>query len=621
MEKDDFLVTTTVNGKSWQMVWDNEEPLELDHPVFWELRNGDHGVILYHKTDGRKYAIAPEHLNGQQQVSVPASPGEERQISLEFKRLHKIRPAFMPNLKAMRELGAADYYLSSGIREYLIGFKPIEGQGFTATVEDQDVFEILNAGEVAQIVAKRPGVRFKLMGQGSKVLPVGGTFNISPNDLVGGAFIFGSYWWRINKVATPEMMDLDELEQELKEQDLIPLRSLGKSIGAFVLVAVIIMRGLYYTDLFHDKKVHTPPPVAEVELKKPKIIPAIVPPPPPKIVKKEPEKKKEPPKIAKKEPPKKKEPVKVAKKEPPKKKQPPKIAKHEAPKHKAPAPPVVAKAVPKPHVAPKPAPTVAKHVAPAPPTVAKHVAPAPPVPKAPPAPDPAVVAAQQRAKEKADEKASVAKSLNFLSSGPSKNVSALGSTATGKDSAKYGKTGSGGVPASDSELSKMAKENSGSDGPISTRGSRGIASNSGISGGHGKGLNEVQGKVSLGALYGSGSGEALGAAAGDSGTTVTGPGKLADSAIEKTLARYLQKFQYCYEKALLTDSTLAGTIQMQWTIGASGNVSGAEVVRSAMNNAGLHSCLKRELSKIHFPSPSGGEVTVKKPFSFQSTSL
>src|SRR5206468_2755263 len=107
-----------------------------------------------------------------------------------------------------------------------------------------------------------------------------------------------------------------------------------------------------------------------------------------------------------------------------------------------------------------------------------------------------------------------------------------------KLSQKYANAGSGALPGTKSELSNLANQNTG-DGPISTRGARGIASESGIQGGHGKGLSAVQGKVSLNAIYGNGSGEALTAAAGGGGISVTGPGKLSDAEIEKTLSRYL----------------------------------------------------------------------------------
>jgi hypothetical protein len=370
------------------------------------------------------------------------------------------------------------------------------------------------------------------------------------------------------------------------------LQALSRGIGITLLVVLALFRGTYYINQSRTEKVK-PPVVTEVELKKPKLIARVEPPkatpapvakvvPTPAPIQKKPE-----PRIAKKEPVKtpikKIEPRKVAKKEPPKPvKEPPKIVK-------APSRPKPVAAIPvAPAPARKPNPVVAK------------------------APDPSAVANQQ--------KASLAKSLNFLSTGPSKSVAALGNIPSAKFNAKYANTGNGGLPASAAALNNLAKENGG-DGPISTRGERTVASNSGITGGHGKGLNEVQGKVAMNSLYGNGSGSDLGAAAGGGGITVSGPGKISDADIEKTLSKNLEKFQRCYEKALLTDSTLSGEVQIKWTIEMNGGVAGPAIVRSEMNQKDLHKCLIGVLSKINFPAPKGGTVTVKRPFRFKSSSF
>lgn len=102
---------------------------------------------------------------------------------------------------------------------------------------------------------------------------------------------------------------------------------------------------------------------------------------------------------------------------------------------------------------------------------------------------------------------------------------------------------------------------------------------------------------------------------------MNGPGQIPESAIEKIMAKYVSKFQYCYEKALLADGSLAGNILMQWTIGPDGTSSDVKVVRSQLNNSGLHSCIIKELSRIRFPSPSGGAVTIKYPLAFSSATL
>lgn len=159
----------------------------------------------------------------------------------------------------------------------------------------------------------------------------------------------------------------------------------------------------------------------------------------------------------------------------------------------------------------------------------------------------------------------------------------------------------------------------------STKGQRNINADLNLEGGKGKGLNNVQGQVSLQQLHsdeaGEGIGEALG---GSSAVSVTGQGQMSEALIEKILAKHLAKFQYCYEKALLSDPALSGQIKFQWTIAPGGSVSGVKVVSSGsgMNNAKLHSCISSEIGRISFsPGPTGGSVVIQHPFAFSASSL
>ncbi|MBC7397557.1 MAG: AgmX/PglI C-terminal domain-containing protein [Bdellovibrionales bacterium] len=597
--KKDYLVTTTVNDKSWSLIWDQEEALELDHPVYWELVHSENGVQFVHTENGSILNVEDEYLNGERDFELPHTSGEERSIQVNFKSVPRIRPAFLTSDEAARSVGPAEQYVSAGIREHLISFREFPEKSYVGDVVENEIFKLTPTNRSVHIVSKLPGVRFKPAREESRSIVPGISTFIPEKELLGGAFIYGSYWWRVNKVALPNMLDLDELDKEVQAQDLVSLQSLCKGFGTFLVVVLLAIRGLYFYNHMHDAELAKAPKVTEVELKKPKLIvkaPELPKPTPAKIVKAEPK-----PKPEKKKP----EPKKVAKKEPPKlkKKPEPKIAKKEPPK-KAPA-----KVVKREPIKEPPPRLVANPKRNAPVVPPMPVKKAPVVPRGP---DPSLVAA--------NEKAAVAKSLNFLSTGPSKNVAALATNPNAKASAKYANAGNGGMPGTTSKLSNLANQNTG-DGPISTRGARGLASNSGIQGGHGKGLNDVQGKVAFNSLTERGSGDALGAALGGGSMSVTGPGKISDADIEKTLSRYLDKFQRCYEKALLSDPAISGEVQIRWTINPNGHVSAAQVVRSEMNKKPLHDCLTGVLGNIVFPAPKGGPATVKKPFRFKSSSF
>ena len=216
----------------------------------------------------------------------------------------------------------------------------------------------------------------------------------------------------------------------------------------------------------------------------------------------------------------------------------------------------------------------------------------------------------------AAQRADVAKALNFMSaktggfrSGPTFTKNKQGSMyGTGVESTPNAK--------SPSVLSKLGAKST--DGNITTKGSRMIASGAGVSGQAGKGLNRVQGRVSSANLYNGGNLE--GAVSGQ-GISLSGEGNVTQSLIEKALAKHLDKLRFCYEKALLSDASLGGNILMQWTITSVGSALNIRTLRTAIPSAPMQSCVSREISKIQFPKPSGGDVIVKFPFSFTSSSI
>ena len=246
-----------------------------------------------------------------------------------------------------------------------------------------------------------------------------------------------------------------------------------------------------------------------------------------------------------------------------------------------------------------------KHIS----TPVKKVAMAPTPPPAASTPNPTAVAA-------AAQRASVAKALNFMSSSTSK-VGAGPTFTKNKKGSMYGFGSEQTLNAkTPSVLNKLGAKSQ--DGNITTKSSRMISSSAGIAGGVNKNLNDVQGRVSAANLYNGGN---LDGAMGGSGLDLSGDGTIAQSLIEKILAKHLDKLRYCYEKALLSDASLGGNVLLQWTIVTSGEARNVRTLRSAINSSQMQTCINREISKIAFPKPAGGEVIVKFPFNFTSSSI
>jgi hypothetical protein len=96
---------------------------------------------------------------------------------------------------------------------------------------------------------------------------------------------------------------------------------------------------------------------------------------------------------------------------------------------------------------------------------------------------------------------------------------------------------------------------------------------------------------------------------------VSGDG-LDRAIIKRYVKRHLAQITYCYEKQLLVDPNLAGTVGVQFLITANGTVS-------ASNGAGVDpavsSCVSAVVKSIEFPKPTnGGSVQVNYPFTFRA---
>jgi periplasmic protein TonB len=515
----EYLVSTTVNDRIWLQVWNDAEPLGLDYPVNWELLNKNGTVHIRHLTDGWSHDIKESQLDGKVKISLPAETGQTREVKVRVRKLKRARPAYLPDFQAFESIGPANLYMSSGILEHLIHFAAVDDK-YLATLGEASVFSVDAGKELVQITALHAGVRFKIAGQVSRLLPVGKPISLHPAELEAGAFILGSYWWRLANLPEPELIDPDELDEERNFQDSIPLKTLGRLAGAILVLALVVSRGFYYLDSILGRHV-APPLVAEIELKKPKFIPkaglsttTVA--------------------IARVEPP---QPLKI----------PP------------PAPTRVA-AVPRQ--------ALSNHA------VARKAS------------APLVGTAVAKARQKTKGKTTVAKSLKGRRRGSSAKPNALARNPKAKPSAK----------------------------PTTSAASRSLASAS-----PGRSPSNVKGRVLLGA-YGSTSGGGIWPIAGGE-MTISGIGKIAESEVEWSLAEHLKKFQYCYEAALAGNPTLAGNVQMQWTISPSGSVSEARVLNSSLKNTSLHSCLVRELGQFTFSNPQGGAVTIKKTFSLQSSAI
>ena len=92
-------------------------------------------------------------------------------------------------------------------------------------------------------------------------------------------------------------------------------------------------------------------------------------------------------------------------------------------------------------------------------------------------------------------------------------------------------------------------------------------------------------------------------------------------ALQAVLYSHVQAIQYCYERELKRDPSLAGKISVRITVNPDGEVTNAEIIESTLNNSRVERCI---LSRIRlwkdFPpiDPSEGDVTFRQVYTFGS---
>ena len=96
---------------------------------------------------------------------------------------------------------------------------------------------------------------------------------------------------------------------------------------------------------------------------------------------------------------------------------------------------------------------------------------------------------------------------------------------------------------------------------------------------------------------------------------------LSGDQIDKVVRSHGGQIRACYSRELERTPGLEGQITIKWTINAKGNVTSAKVHKTTMNNSRVEDCIVREVQRMKFPKPEGGnKAVVKYPFGFSKQS-
>jgi hypothetical protein len=87
-------------------------------------------------------------------------------------------------------------------------------------------------------------------------------------------------------------------------------------------------------------------------------------------------------------------------------------------------------------------------------------------------------------------------------------------------------------------------------------------------------------------------------------------------AVSAEVKRRLGALQACYARRLGVVSSLAGRVEIHWTIAESGKVPESCITDDTVGDAELTACVNELILGASFPPPRGGSVQVTLPFEF-----
>jgi hypothetical protein len=90
----------------------------------------------------------------------------------------------------------------------------------------------------------------------------------------------------------------------------------------------------------------------------------------------------------------------------------------------------------------------------------------------------------------------------------------------------------------------------------------------------------------------------------------------ATSALTSALSGRAAQSRSCYEKALSSNATLAGTLTVGVKVGPGGQVCSARVVADGLHDPGVSNCVVNRFLSSSFPAPQGGCAEVNVPLRF-----
>ena len=94
-------------------------------------------------------------------------------------------------------------------------------------------------------------------------------------------------------------------------------------------------------------------------------------------------------------------------------------------------------------------------------------------------------------------------------------------------------------------------------------------------------------------------------------------GYCAEADIKRAMKTRNNAFKSCYERELQMHRDLAGKVTIRFVIGDDGKVVSGKAVVNAIKSRSIAPCLIKNIKKLRFTKPAGGQCEVNWPFKFQ----
>ena len=94
-------------------------------------------------------------------------------------------------------------------------------------------------------------------------------------------------------------------------------------------------------------------------------------------------------------------------------------------------------------------------------------------------------------------------------------------------------------------------------------------------------------------------------------------GSIDIEEVQQVIRANMGRIKVCYREGLRENPDLRGEVKVLFTIGLDGRVVSMSIASSTLNNRNVENCILLRFSRMQFPRPQGGPVTIKYPLIFQ----